>query len=257
MMAVYQTQEFAELAGVTVRTLHHYDRIGLLKASRRTAAGYRLYGESDLRRLEQIVVLKFLGLSLREIRDALQKGPKSLGEVLARQRGALEAKRDYIGVAVRAIAAAERALAAGSQTDTQIFEIIRSVTEMDNSNEWMMQYYSPAARAKIEERAKTWTPELQAQCEKDWAELLAEVRDAMARGDDPASPHVQALAARWKALVEGFTGGDPEVTEGLKRLYADRANWQGDLDEKVDKFPVDSTMSGYIASAGSASTKRK
>jgi len=57
----YQAIEFAQLAGVTVRTLHHYDRIGLLKPSAYTNAGYRLYGKGDLVRLQQIVTLKFIG----------------------------------------------------------------------------------------------------------------------------------------------------------------------------------------------------
>ena len=64
---VYRIQEFAKLAGVTVRALHHYDRLGLLKPSGRSAAGYRLYRDCDLARLEQIVVLKFLRLPLTEI----------------------------------------------------------------------------------------------------------------------------------------------------------------------------------------------
>jgi DNA-binding transcriptional MerR regulator len=59
--SIYQANEFAELAGVTVRALHHYDRLGLLKPSGRTNSGYRLYTDRDLVRLEQIVVLKFLG----------------------------------------------------------------------------------------------------------------------------------------------------------------------------------------------------
>jgi DNA-binding transcriptional MerR regulator len=68
--------EFAELAGVTVKALHHYDRLGLLKPQRNDA-GYRVYSLADLERLEQIVALKFLGLPLKQIkilleRDALQ-----------------------------------------------------------------------------------------------------------------------------------------------------------------------------------------
>ena len=64
---LFQAREFAALTGVTVRTLHHYDRLGLLKPSRYTRAGYRLYSERDLSRLEQIVALKFIGFSLKEI----------------------------------------------------------------------------------------------------------------------------------------------------------------------------------------------
>jgi DNA-binding transcriptional MerR regulator len=64
--AVYRIREFAALAGVTVRALHHYDRLGLLKPSGRSDRGYRLYRDCDLARLEHIVVLKFLGLPLKQ-----------------------------------------------------------------------------------------------------------------------------------------------------------------------------------------------
>jgi hypothetical protein len=69
----YRIQEFAELTGVTVRALHHYDRLGLLKPLRRTRTGYRVYRNSDFARLEQIVVLKFLGLPLKDIGRLLKK----------------------------------------------------------------------------------------------------------------------------------------------------------------------------------------
>src|SRR6059036_742529 len=82
----YRAQEFAELAGVTVRTLHHYDRLGLLKPSYRSDAGYRLYSQSDLARLEQIVVLKFLGLRLKSIGRLLKSEPGSLREILQSQQ---------------------------------------------------------------------------------------------------------------------------------------------------------------------------
>ena len=64
---LYHAREFAELAGVTVRTLHYYDRLGLLQPSYRSDAQYRLYSQRDLAQLEQIVVLKFLGLPLKSI----------------------------------------------------------------------------------------------------------------------------------------------------------------------------------------------
>ena len=66
--SLFQAREFAELTGVTVRTLHHYDRLGLLKPSGRTAAGYRLYGERDFARLQQIITLKFIGFPLNQIK---------------------------------------------------------------------------------------------------------------------------------------------------------------------------------------------
>src|SRR5258707_13376035 len=93
MGRAYQVQEFAELAGVTVRTLHHYDRLDLLKPRRRTQGGYRLYEDCDLERLEQIVTLKFLGLDLKQIKTLLNRDAPDLAHALRRQRSLLEEKR--------------------------------------------------------------------------------------------------------------------------------------------------------------------
>ncbi|QSX40086.1 MerR family transcriptional regulator [Shewanella cyperi] len=70
-MAQYNVSELARLAGVSVRTLHHYDEIGLLPPSGRTLGGYRLYGERDLLRLQQILMYRELGLKLARIRDIM------------------------------------------------------------------------------------------------------------------------------------------------------------------------------------------
>ena len=88
----YRIGEFAELAGVTVRALHHYDRIGLLRPQR-SASGTRLYCLADLERLEQIAALKFLGIPLQEIKLLLKHGPLSLVESLHVQLQALAEKR--------------------------------------------------------------------------------------------------------------------------------------------------------------------
>src|SRR6058998_1123146 len=88
----YRAQEFAELAGVTVRTLHHYDRLGLLKPGR-TQAGYRVYRDRDLERLEQIVALKFLGLPLKQIKTLLDRDALELPDALRMQRKVLEEKK--------------------------------------------------------------------------------------------------------------------------------------------------------------------
>ena len=68
----YRVHEFAELAGVTVKTLHHYDRVGLLRP-RRTSSGYRVYTHADLVRLEEILALKTIGFSLNDIRALLDR----------------------------------------------------------------------------------------------------------------------------------------------------------------------------------------
>src|SRR5450756_136682 len=95
----YHTREFAKIVGVTVRALHHYDRIGLLKP-RRTPAGYRVYSTRDIELLEQIVVLKFIGIPLRKIAVLKRAGPERLAQSLLAQRGTLERKRQLLDQAI-------------------------------------------------------------------------------------------------------------------------------------------------------------
>ena len=120
---MFRAKQFANLAGVTVRALHHYDRLGLLKP-RRTESGYRLYREADLERLEQIVALKFLGLPLKEIRDLLESSAPELPAALRMQRSALEEKRKLLDRAIGAIREAEAIVASGRPAGAAILKKI-------------------------------------------------------------------------------------------------------------------------------------
>src|SRR5690242_13776639 len=90
--------DLAKRAGVTVRTLHHYDRLGLVVPSMRTGAGHRLYGERDLRRLGGVVMLRGMGMSLEEIKKSLgargRTGAAGMGELMARRAAAMKAQMD-------------------------------------------------------------------------------------------------------------------------------------------------------------------
>lgn len=224
-------QEFAEFAGVTVRTLHHYDHLGLLKPRKRSAAGYRLYQAEDLERVEQIAALKFLGLLLAEIRRVLEQGPVSLIQELTRQQAALVEKRRFIDHALTVIDEAQLALRQGKPPATLLRRIIEAMT-MENSSDWMMRYYSPEAQAKLAERGKTFTPEMQEQISQAWKDYY---RDAamLHEQDDPDGSRAAALAERHRELVAAFTGNDPEVEAGLMALYRDRANWPSKLEDRV------------------------
>ena len=82
MNQTYLPHEFAKRAAVTIRALHHYDRLGLLKPSGRTASGYRVYSDRDFARLEQIVALKFIGFPLSQIRELLHRKDTGLSSEL-------------------------------------------------------------------------------------------------------------------------------------------------------------------------------
>ncbi|HMV48614.1 MAG TPA: TipAS antibiotic-recognition domain-containing protein, partial [Blastocatellia bacterium] len=154
-----------------------------------------------------------------------------LGEAIRFQLKLLAEKREQLDLAVEALERVEGLLSAGHEPDWEFFAKIVEVISMQNKMEWMQQYYSPEAREAIAERAKLWSPELQAQISGQWAELIADVETAIREGVNPASERGQALGARSAALVAGFTGGNPAITEGLNKLYADQGNWPSDFNK--------------------------
>lgn len=222
---MYKVGQFAENTGVTVRALHYYDRMGLLKPSGRTESGYRLYTDRDYARLQRIETLKFIGLSLRQIKDVLDGNDLDLGETLRVQRRLLGEKKGQIEQALRAIEEAESSLRPGNTPDWAALKKIIEVMKMQSNNEWMKNYYSEEAQAEIAKRARSFTPEMQAKVQQEWKDLINDVEAARNRNEAPAGPHARALAERWVNLLKGFTGGNPEVQNGLNKLYSDQGNW--------------------------------
>jgi MerR family transcriptional regulator, thiopeptide resistance regulator len=224
---LYKTAEFAKLAGVTVRTLHHYDRLGLLKPSARTVKGYRLYGERDFARLQQIVTLKFIGFPLKQITRILNRDSFDLAKELRSQREIIVEQRRRLELAVKAIERVERVLASTAEPDWEMFAEIIEVINMQRDMSWTDKYYSEEAKQKIAERAQTVPREAIEQAEREWPALIKEVEASL--GEDSAGEKAQALAERWVNLVRGFTGGDPAIQQGLNKMYADKQNWPATL----------------------------
>jgi len=231
---LYRAKEFASLAGVTVRALHHYDRLGLLRPKQRSQAGYRLYSAQDFGRLEQIVVLKFLGIPLKQI-PGLLRSEANLPGVLRRQQEVLNQKRRQLDKAIRAIGNAERSLQSRNEPDWKLFQFIVQEIEMQNKMEWKGKYFNEEARAKLAERRNLWSPEVREKADQDWAQLHADIKASL--GEDPSGSRGQELAARWKRLVEAFTGGNPEILKGLKAMSEDRANWPAEAQQGAFSDP--------------------
>jgi DNA-binding transcriptional MerR regulator len=233
----YQPHEFAKRAGVTVRALHHYDRLGLLKPSGRTAAGYRLYTDRDFGRLEQVVALKFIGFPLSQIRDLLDRKSSDPAAALRQQSQILREKRDHIDRAVRAIEFAEQAVASGRKNDWEPFRKIIEVIQVQTRKDWMKKYFS---QEQLEDLRKRLSPEIKAESDRAWAELARDTEEALARGETPEGKTGRELAQRRQALVEQFTGGDPGLRQSLKKLYQDRVNWPASFrkpfSDAVDTF---------------------
>jgi DNA-binding transcriptional MerR regulator len=229
----YPPHQFAKRSGVTVRTLHHYDRIGLLKPSDYTGVGFRLYRDGDFVRLQQIVTLKFIGFSLKEIKRLLERKGSGLSAALRAQRMTLEQKRRHLDSAIQAIAKAEGIVASRPKPGWETFQKITEEIQMQTDNEMMKKYYNDEARKLIAERQNLWSPELQKEVTGKWTALIQDIEAAAASGMDPASPPAQALVERQAKLVEGFTGGHAAIQEGLGKLWADQSNWPDEMKKQV------------------------
>jgi DNA-binding transcriptional MerR regulator len=225
----YRIHEFAELAGVTVKALHHYDRLGLLQPDR-TAAGYRLYSDPDLERLEQIIALKFIGLPLKQIQLMLDRAALDLGEALRSQRQALESQQQLLARAISAIRAAEAAIEHGKPANPAILRRIIEVIDMQDSIDEMRRYFTAGAWQKCRPYYELWPS-------AEWRSLYRDVEAALS--DDPSAGTAQSLAIRWMQLVESESGGDAEARAGMFAAWRDRHYWPLILEDRMAEFPLD------------------
>jgi DNA-binding transcriptional MerR regulator len=204
--------ELARRTGLTIRTLHHYDEIGLLKPSLRTESGHRLYAADDVARLQQVVSLRSLGFSLEEVRACLDRPGYSPLEVLrlhaARLREQIELQRQ---LCERLDALAAVCRAAGEVSADEFLRTIEVMTMIEN-------LYTPEQMKQFAEAGRQVGPDEIKAVEEGWTALLAEVRAN--RNLDPASPEAQALGRRWEELTERTMRGYQAFPE-LKQAIAD------------------------------------
>src|SRR5215471_7755988 len=241
-VASMQIQEFAQRTGVTVRTLHHYDRLGLLRPGSRTASGYRIYGERELIRLQQIATLKFIGCSLKEIKAVLSGPSSDLGETLKLQREALERKRRTLDRALKAVDRVQKLFAQSGRADWNALQHIIEVIQMEQDKSWMLPYFTPEQQATLKARKSKIH-----EGEEGWAKLIPEIEAATKNGLDPASDEARSLIERHQELVNQLTGGDPGIEAAFERMYADKANWPKDF-----KSPFTEEARSFIEKAKQA-----
>jgi DNA-binding transcriptional MerR regulator len=235
--------ELAKRTGLTARTLHHFDEIGLLKPSLRTEAGYQLYTAADVARLQQALSLRQLGFSLEQVRDCLDRPGFSPLEVIRRHIARL---REQIELQQRLCAGLEAIAAhfqsAGEVSAETFLRAIEVMTMIEN-------YYTPEQMEsfrKRREEAAAAGQDITQQGTADWAELMAQYTAERQKGTDPADPWVQALEKRRQALVNAFTGGDPAIEQNLKRLWTEQG------DKLSARFGYDAKLMDYLGKVAEA-----
>lgn len=214
----WKVGELAKLVGVSVRALHHYDEVGLLKPSRRSDKGYRLYDADDLMKLQLIKSLQQLGFSLEQIKHYLTQPESSLLEVIPQHIKRLEEQ-----IAVQKMLCEKLSKVAESMkthrvvSPQEFIQLIHLTTMTEN-------YYTSEQMAKIKAQGEKLGPEKIREVEAEWPKLIAAVKAEMDKGTPPEDPVVQKLAARWTELVEMFTGGDPGIAAGAAKMWKENGD---------------------------------
>lgn len=215
----YTVQQLARLAGVSVRTLHHYDHIGLLKPSNRTSAGYRLYGEADLLRLQQILFFKELDFPLAEIETILDDPGFDQIQALHDHRELLQQEADRLGRLLNTIEKTISRLTEDNMTmtDEELYEgftpeqIERFTRE---ANEW----YDPKIVADANRRVRNMSKAQWQAVKAEGGAVAQQLADLMDQA--PGDAAVQAAVARHYAWVDNFWHPTAESYRGLGQGYA-------------------------------------
>lgn len=225
MARFWKVGELAARTGLTVRALHHYDALGLLSPSGRTASdhnsGHRLYTEADVARLHQILCLKNLGFSLELVKEYLSRADYDPREVVRLHLAEVRRRAAELGALANKLEALAGALDAADAVSADTFLETIEVMAM------VEKYYTPEQLEQLKARKEEVGDARIAEVQAEWPRLMAEVQAEMTAGTDPADPKVQALARRWVGLVNEFTGSDPGIFKSLSKLYANEDNVAG------------------------------
>ncbi|MHB1629135.1 MAG: MerR family transcriptional regulator [Bacilli bacterium] len=232
----WKVGELARLTGITIRTLHHYDQIGLLSPSLHSESGHRLYSGKDIARLQQILTLKQLGFTLNEAGDLLDnpafRPDAAIRMQLERLRLQIELQEDLLGRLEQLHELAR------TRQDLSAVQLIKLIEVMKMTE----KYFTPEQMEKIKKQAELHGPAKIKEVENEWPSLIAKVRAELEKGTSPDSPEVQLLARRWKELVSLFTGGDSGITRSAERYYAENP-------DKAAEFGMDKELWQYVSKA--------
>ena len=234
--------ELSRLTGVTVRALHHYDEIGLVRPSQRTAAGYRLYDDDDVHRLHQVLVLRTVGVPLAEIGPALDAAPDRAA-LLRKHRASLVDKRTQVDAM---LAAVDRALAALDEPPCTGDHAMKPEDFRSMFDGFDPAAYEAEAKQKwgATEAFQESARRTQRYGKPEWQEIRQEVdaiyhrlRDLMQQGAAVTDPAVQAAVEDHRRhLDRWFYPCSPQMHRGVGEMYVADPRFMSNLDKVAPGF---------------------
>ncbi|NUT92496.1 MAG: MerR family transcriptional regulator [Saccharothrix sp.] len=206
--------DLAKASGITARTLHHYDEIGLLTPSERTAQGHRLYTDTDVRRLYRIRALAQLGVPLDRIGTALDRDTPTLHDLLTAQLADLDAQAHRLD---ELRARLNTLLTTPDPTSEALLGTLEMLTLYDT-------YLTPEQRDALAARRTELGEQRIDDLREQWVEVLKALRRHQQAGTPVTAPEVTALVTRWDEIGSRFHPGDdtPPRARALWRDHGDR-----------------------------------
>ena len=228
-MKTYTVSQLASMAGVSVRTLHHYDHIGLLEPQTRTPAGYRLYGEAEMLRLQQILFFKELDLPLREVRSILHDPNFDQVQALQAHRRMLAGRMERLAQLLRTVDKTIQKLTEETMTltDEELYEGF-SKNQIERYKREAREMYDPALVEESERRVARMSKAQWEAVKLEGDEVTRGIAGLMDR--EPGDPEVQALIARHHAWIENFYPASAELYRGLGQGYASHPDFRAFYD---------------------------
>ncbi len=238
-MKAYSVKQLADMDGVTARTLHHYDQIGLLKPSARTQAGYRQYGEKDLLRLQQVLFFREFGIPLEDIRRVLEQPAFDTLAALERHYAALMAEQARIAVMLRTIEKTIRKLRNEDEpmalTDAELYEGLSQETVQRWQKE-VNEKYDPALVAESNRRVRKLSKEQWNAIKEEGGAVTLRLAELFKAGVQPESAEAQAAIEGQRRWIEHFYTPSAEVFRGLGELYATHPEFRTNYDKYAKDF---------------------
>ncbi len=243
--------EAAELAGVTVRTLHHYDKIGLLSPAKSAENGYRDYGEAELLRLQQIMFLKEMDFPLEEIREMLDAPGLDRGRMMEAQLDLLLKKKRRLEKIIALLQAEMRGDNKMSFKEFDMKEI--EECRKKYADEAREKWGGTEAYKESEERTKNYDEGKWQKVSGEQSEIFAEFAALAAEGVKPDSGAALALATKWQQHIsDNFYKCTDEILAGLAEMYIADERFKKNLDKTGDGTAefMSAAIKAYVQSKG-------
>ena len=221
-------REFAEFTGVSVRTLHYYDEIGLLKpAFTDKQTGYRFYDEHSLSRMQEILFFRELDFSLKKIGEILSSPHYNKETALQDQKKLLILKKERLERLISAIDGTMKGEISMSAFDNSEFEAARSQYEKEAKERWG----NTAAYAEFEEKSRNYSPKNHQNLNAEMDSIMKEFSMCMESGAEPASAEAQTLVKKLQNhITTNYYTCTNEILSGLGQMYVGDKRFTKNID---------------------------